>query len=110
MGEVTEKLVSARHLAERTGKSVRYFQKLAAAGVTWASQPGGKGAAWMFQESGFEKWLAAGCKVGGKWRTSTSAGKTTTPAPRTTAKNTENPLRQRLEQLLKSDCRSGLRG
>ena len=112
MGDAALKLLTARDLADRTGKSVRYFQKLAASRkIDWASQPGGEDTAWFFQEIGFERWLAAGCKkAGGKWQTSTGAARSSTGARRTRGRSTGNPLKQRLEQLLKSGFQSGSSG
>ena len=98
---IPQGLLTAGDLAERTGLSVRYFQKIGTR-VKWATQPGGDGTAWLFQQRGFELWLESGCKAGGKWRTSTSAGTSTGRERRTRGRNIETPLTQHLRQLLRT--------
>lgn len=61
--------LTASELAARTGLSVRYFQKLAKR-VDFSTQPESGGQI-LFDESGFDAWLAAGrpkTTIGRRWR------------------------------------------
>jgi hypothetical protein len=95
--------VSAAYLAERTGLSMRYFQKYAARErPKWAHQPGGEGTAWRFDEAAFWKWFKSDKRwqrpIADPTRRSSGGGS------RTKAKNTVSPLKQRLIELRKSGC------
>lgn len=85
-----------------TGRSARYFQLLAADKKTpWAVQPNGPGTPVMIEKSGFNAWLQGGQP---KWSASTGAKARRSGRQRSTtaAASTAGPLRQRIEELLKS--------
>src|SRR5215470_1701867 len=101
-------LVSAKVLASQSGKTQRYWQKLAQAGkLPFASQPGGKGTAIFFDLAGYEQWLAQG-KLGRRpWRKSIGAQGSPGHGRRSKAWNIGSPLVQGLREKLKSVSKSG---
>lgn len=100
--------LSAKQLSERTGLSPRYFQKLAKH-VDWASKPADCRSI-LFDESGFEEWLAAGKPKTGtkKWRSTGGTGGRT-GARSSTGSNTDVPLTRALSEKLRALTQSGSR-
>jgi hypothetical protein len=99
MGEV---LLRAADLAERTGLSERFFQKLAKSGkiADWASQPGGANSPILFEEAGFIEWYENGRAK--QWRRSTGAASGRGRGRRSKAWSAETPLTQHLREKLRS--------
>ena len=82
MGNDAKRFLRAGELAERTGLTERYFQKLFASGrIDWATQPGGPSTPIVFEKGGFEAWLASGRKTTPACRTE-SRGSATPPSAR----------------------------
>jgi hypothetical protein len=104
MGDLLKPLLRAADLAERTGLSERYFQKLAKSGkIDWATQPGGDHSAILFEEEGFEKWYDKGRKKATpKWQQSTGAADGRGRARRSREWKDANPLAHVLRQKLKN--------
>jgi hypothetical protein len=73
-GSAKKRPVTAAHLEEISGKTARYFQKLAKAGkLSFASQPGGPGTAIFYDLDGYHEWMAKGGLGKSTWRKSTGA-------------------------------------
>ena len=101
--------VDAADLAKRTGKTVRYWQRMAAEGkIDFATQPGGPRTTYYFDLAAFEAWFAAGGKKKTPWqparrkarvsKTSGGAMDALTVEWRKTAERSESPLRQAIQK------------
>ena len=103
-------MLTAGQLAALTGRSARYFQKLAKAGkLSFASQPEGPGSAIFFDPDGYDEWMAKGKLGDKKWRKSTGATASPTRGRRSKAWKKDSPLRLDLERRLKAVSNSGSR-
>src|SRR5688572_536705 len=89
---------TAAELANLTGLSARYFQKLAASGkIDWAFQPTGEGGPWRFELAGFEAWWEHS-RSGTCQRIYTSERGSGGGARRIRANATASVLKQRLSE------------
>src|SRR5262245_55876374 len=105
---------NSKYLAQRTGKTMRYWQRMAAEGkVNFATQPGGPGTSYYFDLDEFERWFAAGAKKRSPWRANRrlrlSGGAASGPGAvwRRTENYTDSPLKQKIQKLLASGSSSG---
>src|SRR5215470_4321894 len=106
MTAAERRYLSARELSERTGYSVRFFQDLAASGVSWAIQPQPRGRL-FFEAAGFEAWWQNGAASNRKprerlrpWRQRTSAASGIGGRSKETASPFVSRLEQKIQTLL----------
>lgn len=110
--------VDAAHLAKRTGRTVRYWQRMAGEKkIDFATQPGGPGTSYYYDLAAFEAWFAAGGKKKTPWqpaqrkargsRTSGGGTDALTAEWKKTASRTESPLKQAIRKSLASVLNNG---
>lgn len=111
--------VDAADLAKRTGRTMRYWQRMAAEKkIDFATQPGGPGTSYYFDLAAFEAWFAAGGKKKTPWhpaqrkprrgsKTSGGATDALTAEWRKTASRTESPLKQAIRKSLANVLNNG---
>lgn len=106
---MTQRILTASELAAMTGKSARYYQKLAKAGKIPASQPAGPGTALYFNAEEYEAWMARGRNRKKQWPTSTGEKAGRGQGRRSKEWKDENPLELVLKQKLKNISSSSSR-
>lgn len=111
--------VDAAELAKRTGRTVRYWQRMAKEKkISFATQPGGPGTSYYYDLAAFEAWFAAGGKKKTPWhpaqrkprrgsKTSGGATDALTAEWRKTEHRTESPLKQAIRKSLANVLNNG---
>lgn len=98
----------ASDLAKRYGFTSRYWIRQAAEGkLPGAMQPSGAKGHWLFERTAIERWWKSRQRGMEQWQMSTRGGKRGGADSRDTVSHTTGLSKQKIDELLKSACKTG---